>query len=98
MNNYFIWFKISGDQDPEVKSKASTHIHNIMFNDGIKLTTKSNAFFYKSNNNANEIADHIQKIAGEDIKLVVIKIDQTEYQGWLNKDEWDFLNDEKNLN
>ena len=91
MNNYFIWFKISGDQEPKVKSNASTNIHNIIFKTGIKLATKSNAFFYKSNKNANEIVDHIQKIVGEDIKLMVIKIDQTEYQGWLDEDQWDFL-------
>ncbi len=90
MNNYFIWFKINGEiNDLEKKSRYSTNIHNFIFKNGIKLKNKSNAFLYKSNDDIEQITDKIVKMSSKKIKLMVIKLDN--YQGWLSKKEWEFL-------
>ena len=91
MNNYFIWFKINNDLDNSEKSKYSRNIHNFLFknDNGMKLKDKSNAFFYKSNNSNEQITNKIVQLSTKKIKLMVIKLDN--YQGWLEKEQWEFL-------
>jgi hypothetical protein len=91
MINYFIWFKIDGDIDKKKKSNYSKNIHDFIFKNGIKLKNKSNAFFYKSEKNIDEINNIILKMCNNQIKLVIIKMNV--YTGWLEEEEWDFLED-----
>ena len=93
MNNYLIWYTINGEMDSSLKSKRSSAIHNYIFQNGIKLKSKSNAFIYKSEETANKIVDDIREIAKNQILLFVTEI-STNYQGWLKESQWDFLNKE----
>ena len=74
MINYFIWFKLNDDIDETKKSNYSKNIHDFIFKNGIKLKNKSNAFFYKSNKNINEINNIILEMCNKEIKLVIIEM------------------------
>ena len=90
MNNYFIWFTIDGDIPPELKSQYSEAIHAYLFKSGIKLKSKSNAFIYKSTDTANEIIEKIKSLSKENILAFVTELN-TNYQGWLSTEQWEFI-------
>ena len=89
MINYFVWFKIDGDIDNQKKANYSKNVHDFLFKSGKKLHRKSNAFFYKSDWDAERISDTILEMSNKKIKLIVIKMET--YQGYLPSEYWDFL-------
>lgn len=51
------------------------------------------SYLIKSNLTAQQIADNISSYLDKNDSLIVVEAKSTNYQGWLSKDQWKFIED-----
>ena len=59
---------------------------------GVWCNPLKSVFLIKSNLTANQISDNIKAVADSNDLWLVIEV-QNHKQGWLKKDQWEYIND-----
>ena len=61
---------------------------------GIALHIQKSVWLLKSTLNANDIASNLHKLMDNNDILFVSELNKPNYQGWMNKKYWEWINNE----